>query len=222
MSVKVVVGKNILDANEKNADDLRKVFHESGVRVVNMLGSPGSGKTSILQKVIPGLSPLRVAVIEGDIATTRDAERLSSLGIQVVQITTLGACHLDASMVSRAVSEIDLSTVDLLFIENVGNLVCPASFDLGEDLRILVLSVAEGSDKPLKYPAAFLTSQAVIINKKDLIPYTDFSLESAVAEIRSMKSSLEIFEVSCRTGEGIDRLCGWIENWAKGKAEVSK
>lgn len=215
MSVKVVVGKDILAVNRKRAEDLRARFRERGIKVVNMLSSPGAGKTSILEATIPKLQKVRAAVIEGDVATTRDAERLSHLGIPLVQITTLGACHLDASMVWKALEEMDLSRVDLLFIENVGNLVCPASFDLGENLRVVVLSVAEGTDKPAKYPAAFLSSQVVLINKMDLVPYTDFELERVLGELRAMKPGIKTFTVSCRTGEGVDKWVEWLEEWVR-------
>lgn len=215
MSIKVVVGKDILAVNRKRAEDLRARFKQMGIKVVNMLSSPGAGKTSILEATIPKLQKVRAAVIEGDVATTRDAERLSHLGIPLVQITTLGACHLDASMVWKALEEMDLSGVDLLFIENVGNLVCPASFDLGENLRVVVLSVAEGTDKLAKYPAAFLSSQVVLINKMDLVPYTDFDLERVLADVRAMKPDMKTFTVSCRTGEGIDKWVEWLEEWVR-------
>lgn len=215
MSVKVVVGKDILAVNRKRAEDLRARFKQMGIKVINMLSSPGAGKTSILKATIPKLQAIRGAVIEGDVATTRDAERLSHLGIPLVQITTLGACHLDASMVWKALEEMDLSRVDLLFIENVGNLVCPASFDLGENLRVVVLSVAEGTDKPAKYPAAFLSSQVVLINKMDLVPYTDFELERVLGEVKAMKPDMKTFTMSCRTGEGIDKWVEWLEKWVR-------
>lgn len=218
MPVKVVLGKDLFDVNQKTADELRKVFHSRDIRVVNLLSSPGAGKTSLLEKVIPVLSDMGVAVIEGDVETTRDAERLATLGIQVVQITTLGACHLDAAMISRALGELDLSRVRLLFIENVGNLVCPASFDLGEDLRIVVLSVAEGSDKPSKYPKAFLTSQAVVINKIDLLPFVDFELDAVTRDIAAMVPSARVFNVSCKTGLGLTELCQWLREWFTAKS----
>ena len=221
MSVKVVVGKDILAANKKKASELKARFGEMGIKVVNMLSSPGAGKTSVLEATIPRLRAVRAAVIEGDVATTRDAERLSHLGIPLVQITTLGACHLDSSMIWQALGEMDLSGVDLLFIENVGNLVCPASFDLGENLRLVVLSVAEGTDKPAKYPAAFLSSQVVLINKMDLVPYTDFDLGRVLGEIRTMRPDAKVFTMSCRSGEGIDEWAGWLEKWVKGGAPLA-
>ncbi len=216
MSIKVVIGKGLLEENQKVAEDLRERFRHEGVKVVNILSSPGAGKTSLLERLIPRLDGVRVGVIEGDVATTRDAQRLMHLNTPLVQITTLGACHLDSAMVWQALDEIDLSSVDLLVIENVGNLVCPSSFDLGEDVRAVVLSVTEGSDKPDKYPKAFLTSQVVIVNKMDLLPYTDFNADAAEKEIRGMVPSMEIFRVSCRTGDGLDELAARIRAWVRG------
>jgi hydrogenase nickel incorporation protein HypB len=215
MSVKVVIGKDLLEENKKKASDLKRRFADAGVKVVNILSSPGAGKTSLLEETIPRLRALgvRAGVIEGDVATARDAERLAPLGIPVVQITTLGACHLDSAMIWTALAELDLSAVDLLFIENVGNLVCPSSFDLGEDLRMVVLSVAEGSDKPAKYPAAFLSSQVVVVNKIDLIPYTDFDVQQVLAEISGLKPSIKIFRMSCRSKDGLDEWAAWLAAW---------
>ncbi|MGI6642982.1 MAG: hydrogenase nickel incorporation protein HypB [Bacillota bacterium] len=216
MSIKVVIGKGLLEENEKKAEDLRGRFRQEGVKVVNLLSSPGAGKTSLLERVIPRLDGVRVGVIEGDIATTRDTQRLLHLNIPLVQITTMGACHLDSAMVWKALDEIDLSSLDMLFIENVGNLVCPSSFDLGEDIRAVVLSVTEGSDKPEKYPKAFLTSKAVVINKIDLLPYTNFDVDAVEKEIRGMVPFMEMFKVSCRTGEGIDELASHLARWVRG------
>lgn len=216
MSVKVVLAKDLLEENQEKAEDLRKKFSDLGVKVVNVLSSPGAGKTTLLERTIPRLPGVRVAVIEGDIATTRDADRLSKLGIPVVQITTLGGCHLDTAMILKALPELDLSAIDLLFIENVGNLVCPSEFDLGETLRMVLLSVAEGSDKPAKYPLAFLSSQVAVITKTDLIPYTDFDMEQVLAEITGVNPGLKVFRVSAKTGEGMDEWCGWLKEWATG------
>jgi hydrogenase nickel incorporation protein HypB len=217
MPVKVVIGKDLLEENRKKASDLRKRFADAGVKVINILSAPGAGKTSLLEETVPRVRKLgiRAGVIEGDVATARDAERLSPLGIPVVQITTLGACHLDSAMIWTALSEMDLSGLDLLFIENVGNLVCPSSFDLGEDLRMVVLSTAEGSDKPAKYPAAFLSCQVVVINKTDLIPYTDFNVEQVLAEISGLKASIKTFKVSCRSKEGLDEWSVWLADWVR-------
>jgi hydrogenase nickel incorporation protein HypB len=213
MSVKVVLAKDILEENKKQADDLRNRFSAAGVRVVNILSSPGAGKTSLLETTIPMLSGPKAGVIEGDVATTRDADRLAHIGVPVVQITTMGACHLDQSMIWSALSEIDLNSLDLLFIENVGNLVCPSNYDLGEELRIVVLSTTEGSDKPAKYPAAFLSANVVVINKTDLLPYTDFDITKAVSEIKSIRPDVKIFQVSCRTKDGMAEWAGWLGDW---------
>lgn len=217
MPVKVVLAKDLLEENKEKADDLRKQFAHLGVKVVNVLSSPGAGKTTLLERTIPRLEGIRVAVIEADIATTRDADRLAKLGIPVVQITTLGGCHLDTAMVLKALPELDLSQTDLLFIENVGNLVCPSEFDLGESLRVVLLSVAEGNDKPAKYPLAFLTSQVAVISKVDLTPYTDFDMDQVRAEITGVNQGLKVFPLSAKTGEGMDEWCGWLKEWA-GKA----
>ena len=219
MSVKVVIGKDLLEENKKKASDLKKRFEEAGVKVVNLLSSPGAGKTTLLLKSIPRLrsAGLKVGVIEGDVATARDAERLAPLGIPVVQITTLGACHLDSAMVWTALDEMDLTGLHLLFIENVGNLVCPASFDLAEDLRAVVLSTTEGEDKPAKYPKAFLTSQAVVMNKTDLLPYIDYDLDRVLAEISGLNPSMKVFRVSCRTEDGLDEWCRWLTDWAQSR-----
>lgn len=216
MSFKVVLGKNLLEKNQKRAEHLREKFRQHKVKVINILSSPGAGKTTLLQNLIPRLYDLRVGVIEGDVATSRDAERLSSLEIPLVQVETEGACHLDSGMVWQAISEIDLAQIDLLFIENVGNLVCPASFDLGEDLRMLLFSVAEGGDKPMKYPKAFLTSKVTVINKMDLLPFTDIDLSALEEEIKSMNPDMKIFHVSCRTKEGLDELASWLRTYVKG------
>ncbi len=213
MTVKIVLGRSILSKNQSTADDLRKRFQQTQTKVVNIIGSPGSGKTSVLEQIIPYLSGVKIAVIEGDITTTRDAERIAALKIPVVQIETQGACHLDANLIAESLQELDLSAIDLLFIENIGNLVCPAAFDLGESLRILVLSTTEGSDKPLKYPMAFRTSQAVIINKIDLIPFTDFETDEITEEIQSVNPDAKILQVSCRTQEGIEQTAAWLKKW---------
>jgi len=175
------------------------------------MSSPGSGKTSILEKVIGRLkNELRIAVIEGDIYTTKDAERIEAQGVEVVQINTGGACHLDGDMIKGALDELNLDAIDLLVIENVGNLVCPAEFEIGEDIKISVLSTTEGNDKPLKYPLMFEKSSAVILNKVDLIEYTNFSKEEFYKDINALNSNAKIFETSCINEKGIEELCLWI------------
>ena len=175
MKVKVVT--NILEANDRIAADNRKVFDEARVYVINLMSGPGAGKTSLLERTIKELSgKLKIGVIEGDIAGTDDAQRIESLGAPVVQINTGGACHLDANMITEVMYDLPLKDLDLLIIENVGNLVCPAEFKVGENMKVMLLSIAEGHDKPLKYPLMFQESSALVLNKIDLLPYTNADL----------------------------------------------
>jgi len=187
------------------------LFREHRLTAVNLLSSPGSGKTTLLEKTIERLKGgLTVGVVEGDICTAKDAGRIAATGAAVVQINTGGTCHLHAGMVARALEELPLNELDLLFIENVGNLVCPASFDLGEDCKVVLLSVSEGVDKPAKYPLAFERAGAAVITKVDLLPYTDFDLDGCLAELRAVNPALEIFITSARTGRGIEDWCRWL------------
>lgn len=209
--IKVVT--NILQTNEEITVHNKKMLDEKGIYVVNLMSSPGSGKTSILEKVISKLkSEIRIAVIEGDIYTTKDAERIGAQGVPVVQINTGGACHLDGDMIKNAINSLNIDEVDLLVIENVGNLVCPAEFEVGEDIKICVLSTTEGNDKPLKYPLMFEKSSAVILNKIDLIPFTNFSKEEFYTDIKSLNAEAKMFETSCAKDEGIDELCLWLKD----------
>jgi hydrogenase nickel incorporation protein HypB len=202
----IVVREEILGSNKKIAADIREMFQKSGVLVVNLLSSPGSGKTSLLERLAGAMKPHhRMAVIEGDIETERDAERIRKKGVPAWQITTGGACHLEAKMVGRLVHEIPPDT-EFLFIENVGNLVCPASYDLGESLRCVLLSSPEGDDKPKKYPKAFSTADCLIITKSDLIPYLPFDLERAGNEALDINPRLRIFVTSALQGRGIAEL----------------
>src|SRR3989337_3388975 len=208
MKVKVVT--RILEANDRIAEQNRKRFKDAGLFVINLMGAPGAGKTSLLERTIHELkSRVKVGVIEGDIVGTDDAERIGSLGVPVVQINTGGACHLDANMISEVLDDLPLNNLDLLIIENVGNLVCPAEFKVGENIKVMLLSIAEGDDKPLKYPLMFQESSALILNKIDLLPYTNTSIEKIRKNSSSLNPKLKIFEVSCRTGEGIGK-------WGKG------
>lgn len=209
MKVKVV--SRILEANDRIAEENRKRFKGAGLFVVNLMGAPGAGKTTLLERTIQALKPhLRVGVIEGDIVGSDDAERISALNVPVVQINTGGACHLDANMISGVLDELPLRELDMLIIENVGNLVCPAEFKVGEDMKMMVLSVAEGHDKPLKYPLMFQESSALVLNKIDLLPYMNTDVNKVRMDSLALNSRLKIFEVSCRTGQGIDQWAQWL------------
>lgn len=210
MEVKVV--KEILEANEVIAKQNKDLFAQKGVYVLNLMGAPGTGKTTLLERTIEMLKdrwPL--AVIEGDIATARDAERIARYGVQVVQINTGGACHLDGNMVREGLKALNLDGIRFLFVENVGNLVCPAEFNIGEDDKVMVLSVTEGDDKPLKYPLMFQVSSLLLLNKVDLLPYVDFDLERFKEFTRKVNPRLEVIEVSCKTGQGLQRWIEWLE-----------
>jgi hydrogenase nickel incorporation protein HypB len=209
--VKIKVVTNILEANDRLAAENRKIFQDLGVYVINLMSGPGAGKTSILEQTIKGVSgKIKLGVIEGDIAGDDDARRIESLGVPVVQINTGGACHLDANMIRVVMDDLPLKDIDLLFIENVGNLVCPAEFNVGEDIKVMLLSIAEGHDKPLKYPLMFQESTALVLNKIDLLPYTNADMEKIKKDSLSLNPKLKIFDVSCRTGEGIGDWVNWL------------
>ncbi len=207
--IKVDVKREVLRANDMLAETLRREWKDRGILVVNLLSSPGSGKTALLERTVEALKDkYRVLVLEGDIDTERDAERIRAKGVEAVQITTGGTCHLEANMVMRAWEEVSGEDWDFLFIENVGNLICPAGFDLGEHLRVVLISVPEGDDKPAKYPKAFMTSRWLVLTKMDLLPYFDFSPEKVIEEARRLRPDLRVFRTSAKTGEGIDE---WVE-----------
>jgi len=211
--IKVV--RRVLDANDIMADRLRSVFREKKVFVLNMMSSPGSGKTTTLEKTLTRIMPgLRCAVIVGDICTTHDADRLARSGAPVIQINTDefgGDCHLAAHVVEKAVAGLDLDGIDLLIVENIGNLVCPAEFDIGEDRRVVVLSVTEGEDKPAKYPLMFRECDATLLNKVDLLPYLDFDMDLARTSIANIHPGMPVFEISAKTEEGLDEWIGWLQ-----------
>ena len=210
--MKLKLANKILTANERIAEGNRKSFDDRGIFVINLISSPGAGKTTLLETTIRTLGDeVNLGVIEGDIMGTDDAERIDRLGVPVVQINTGGACHLDASMISDVLDELPLDSIRLLFIENVGNLVCPAEFKLGEDIKVAILSLTEGHDKPLKYPIIFQESKALLISKIDLKPFLDVDVEKIKRDARSLNPSLEIFEVSSKTGEGIEQWAKWIK-----------
>ena len=208
---RIPLERKVLSENDRIAAELRARFAGHGVRVLNLISSPGSGKTSLLECTLRDLpKDTRVAVLTGDIQTENDARRLARFGFPVRQITTAGACHLDARMIEKHLEEWDLASLDLLLIENVGNLVCPTSYDLGEEGKIVVLSVTEGEDKPLKYPGIFARAELMVLNKIDLLPYVPFDIEAARANARHIHPDIEILELSCVTGEGMDQWREWL------------
>ncbi|MCF8120111.1 MAG: hydrogenase nickel incorporation protein HypB [Deltaproteobacteria bacterium] len=210
--MKVSVVKDILEANDRIAQENRAIFDEKGLMVFNLMSSPGAGKTTLLEKTIGALhDSLKIGVIEGDIQSSHDAERIADKGIPVVQINTGGACHLDGNMIRDTFKEFDLDALDLLVVENVGNLVCPAEFKVGEDFKAMILSVTEGDDKPAKYPLMFRESRVLLINKIDLIPYLDISMNRIKEEALKINPHLIIFEISCKTGEGLDQWYAWLK-----------
>jgi hydrogenase nickel incorporation protein HypB len=208
----ITVERKILEKNDVVAAELRAEFRSKNILAVNILSSPGSGKTSLIEKVSRQLDKdIKLSVIIGDVQTDNDARRIAALGIPVVQIITNGACHLEAGLVRDAFRSLKDRT-DILIIENVGNLVCPAAFDLGEEYKISVISTTEGDDKPVKYPVAFRNSSVMILNKIDLLPYVNCRPGLMIENARSVNPSLKVFQTSCNTGEGIDELCGWFKD----------
>ena len=205
------VVRNILEQNDLIAQELKKSFADAGVLALNLMSSPGAGKTSILERTLTDLKDeFRMAVIEGDLQTDNDARRVAATGAQAVQVNTEGGCHLDGAMIVDALHKLDTEGLDILFIENVGNLVCPAEFSLGEDHYVTLLSVTEGDDKPEKYPLMFHISSVMVLNKVDLLPYVDFDLDKATAHARSLNAKIEVFPLSCRTGEGLEPWYDWL------------
>lgn len=214
MKVKMV--KKILEANDRIAAGNRALLANHKVEAVNLMSAPGAGKTTLLEKTIRALNGrVRIGVIEGDIQGTHDAEVISKLDVPVVQINTGGACHLDANMISDILQEMPLDELDLLVIENVGNLVCPAEFDVGESAKIMLLSITEGDDKPLKYPLMFQKSEVLILNKIDLAPYLDVDMEKIRSDAQKLNPDLKIFDLSARNGQGMEAWCRWLENRVK-------
>ena len=230
MEIRVI--RNVLEANEKLSARLKEHFARHGILTLNLISSPGAGKTSLLERTLADLSPeFRMAVIEGDLQTDNDAQRVAATGAQAVQINTEGGCHLDSNLVMEALGALDLSEIDILFIENVGNLVCPVEFDCGEDAKIALLSVTEGDDKPEKYPQLFRLAKALILNKTDLLPYVDFDVESAARgactlnfdmetaarHARHLNAALPVFKISCRTGDGLEEWYDWLRQAVRAK-----
>ena len=209
--MQVQVKTNVLAKNDAIASSLQQIFKEKHIFVFNLMGSPGAGKTSLLEATLQDLAKdYNVAVIEGDLFTSKDAERIHALGVPVIQINTVGGCHLDANMIQDAISDLDLDTLDMIIIENVGNLVCPAEFDIGEAVKVTVLSVTEGEDKPLKYPLIFKESKAILLNKIDLLPYVPFDKEKAIKDIRNLNPQGQVFEISCTVKDGLVPWLTWL------------
>jgi len=212
MSVNISVLKEVTTANSLLADSLREGFARQDVLVLNIIASPGAGKTTLLERTIEGLGDeLRLSVIEGDPFTSLDAERIVAAGISAVQVNTQGGCHLEARMIQKAVEQMEMSDVDVIVIENVGNLICPTAWDLGEDAKVVVVSLPEGDDKPLKYPMAFLIAQAVVINKIDLEPYLPAEVAILRENALNINPDLAVFEVSALTGQGMDEWLDWVQ-----------
>jgi hydrogenase nickel incorporation protein HypB len=209
------IGEDLREKNEAIAEENREMFAAHGIATLNVMSAPGAGKTSLLLRTIPLIGKRhRIGVIEGDIQTRIDAERIGALGVPAYQIETGGVCHLDAAMVHSALHQLDLDSIDLLFIENVGNLVCPAEFDLGEHARVMLLSVSEGDDKPKKYPLMFRESRLLLLNKIDLLPYVSFDVAKARRDAGEINPQLDIIEISSTTGAGFDLWIAWIEKFA--------
>lgn len=210
--MEITVMSNILEKNEEVAAELNAMLTKQGIFTINLLGSPGCGKTSLIEQTVSLLkNELKIAIIEGDLYTSKDADRIAAYGVPVVQINTQGGCHLDAAMVKSALGQLDLHELDILIVENVGNLVCPAEFAVGEHAKVVVLSVTEGEDKPLKYPLVFRQSAAVILNKIDLLPYTDFAIDCAVRDIAGLNPQAALLQLACRTGAGLTEWLEWLK-----------
>lgn len=215
MSV-ITIERKILEKNDAIASENRKNFSSKNIFVINLVSSPGSGKTSLVERTLSHLkNKIKIAVIEGDVQTDLDAKRIEALNTPVIQIVTNGACHLEANLVRDAFGQLKENKIEILIIENVGNLVCPAGYDLGEDVKVIIASTTEGDDKPLKYPAMFRNSSVLIINKIDLIPFVNCSIDAIKKNALSINPTLKIFEVSCQTGAGIHEWCDWLENQIK-------
>lgn len=219
--MEIPVVRKVLEANEQTAAGLREQFRRRGILALNLISSPGTGKTSLLERTLRDLGQeFRMAVIEGDLQTDNDARRIAATGAQVVQINTEGGCHLNSDLVREALRGLCLDGLDILFIENVGNLVCPVEFDLGEDAKIALLSVAEGDDKPEKYPLLFHLARVMVLNKTDLLPYVDFDVERAIRAAKKLNGEMEIMQVSCRLGNGLVDWYNWLRIMQRAKKEI--
>ncbi|WP_302487120.1 hydrogenase nickel incorporation protein HypB [uncultured Megamonas sp.] len=219
----IPVMQDILGRNDEIASKNKALFDKHGILAINLLGSPGSGKTTLLERTIAHLKDdLNLAVIEGDLFTDKDADRIAQHNVPVIQINTNGGCHLDAPMVEEVLGDLDLDKLDVVIIENVGNLVCPAEFVVGEDMKVTVLSITEGDDKPLKYPIIFKESKVAILNKVDILPFTNFDMESAKHDLKCIHPQLEIMETAASKDMGVDKWCDFIHSEFKKKQEQLK
>jgi hydrogenase nickel incorporation protein HypB len=213
MTTQVDVGRDVLQDNTRDAQANRERFARAGIYVLNLMSGPGAGKTTLLERTVGALNGrVRLAVIAGDLETRRDADRIGRHGVPVVQINTGGACHIEAHQIAKAAEQFELSEFELLIIENVGNLVCPAEFDLGEHDKVMMLSCTEGHDKPAKYPLMFRESRAMLLNKMDLLPHTNFDVDAAIADARALNPAIEVIKLSALTGEGLDAWFDWLES----------
>lgn len=218
--MEISVVRNVLEANNKIADELKAKFLHHKVLVLNLISSPGAGKTSLLERTLTDLAgEFTMAVIEGDLKTDNDARRVAATGAKAVQINTDGGCHLDSRMIAQVLDQFDLNAIDILFIENVGNLVCPVEFDCGEDCKIAILSVTEGDDKPEKYPLLFNLAEVLLLNKIDLLPYVDFDLARAKHFAAQLNKDITIFDVSCTSKVGLDMWYVWLREKCKEKCK---
>ena len=212
------VSLSLLKANDYIAEMIRDEMKERNILLLNLVSSPGSGKTSLLEETIKRLKDrLNIAVLEGDLETERDAIRIRQHGVQALQIVTHGTCHLEAQMIQQAMPNINFEGIDILFIENVGNLVCPASYDLGEDIRVTLVSCTEGDDKPKKYPSMFLTTDIMLVTKSDLLPYVPFSVDAVIKDAYEVNEKIESFVLSSLKGDGMDEWCNWLLEKVIGK-----
>lgn len=218
--MQIPVVRNILEANERLAQGIRDDMARRGILTLNLISSPGAGKTTLLVDTLRDLGgELKMAVIEGDLQTDNDARRVAETGAQAVQINTEGGCHLNSNLIQEALKSLNLDGLDILFIENVGNLVCPVEFDCGEDAKVAILSVAEGDDKPEKYPLLFHVARAMLLNKVDLLPYVDFNPERAKKFASRLNGDLAVFEVSARTGQGMEEWYAWLRQMLRQKRQ---
>jgi len=216
--MQITILQNLLAANEKKAAEIRALLHEKKIAMFNLISSPGAGKTTLLEKTLPLLSKqYRIAIIEGDVETDKDAARLQKYGVPISLINTKGGCHLESVSIEKALSAFDLDNLDLIFVENVGNLVCPAEFDIGEDAKIALISVPEGDDKVMKYPLLFRESNLVILNKIDLLSYSDFNQQHFYDDLTKINPTATTLEISCKKDQGIDKWLQWLEEKIKAK-----